>query len=433
MTCAVRRLHAAVDALRNGESVGQRIGRRQRRIGDRLTAAVPVRLGTLLMPVKRGEVSGVRHVGRIGDAFGEPERAVFVEQVDDAFAVVVVVDAVAGAQHAVAAVAQQLAPEAWSHIGGVGNRQARPEIVLLHRPIGLKSPRAWPAGANEMYGCTLLPSAACWPRVSKPLVEIGGGRDLLAVDLIRRLQQRMMQAEGERQIRPDTPRVLPVILEFVVLEIAIEREPRAAAASRLAIGRDLIIRLRGDVVEQAGQVGHRVVIGAGEVRIDRGQAEGRGIEARTRADDAAVHQRVGIRHPRAVGQGVTQALIVNQTVLPAEADGVTPVRPGEIVDEVMYRHSRRRCLRVSAMERAHAIEIRVRALADACGRVALANVAVAQAVHQIRRERGSQSRSQSLAVIAIGGTGRIARETAAHPATSRPEGCRERKAGCGWK
>ena len=52
-----------------------------------------------------------------------------------------------------------------------------------------------------MYGCTLLPSAACCAASLEPLIEIGGGLHLLAVNLVRRLQQAVAQAEGEGQIR----------------------------------------------------------------------------------------------------------------------------------------------------------------------------------------------------------------------------------------
>ena len=126
------------------------------------------------------------------------------------------------------------------------------------------------------------------------------------------------------------------------------------------------------------------------------------------ADDAAVHQRIRIRHRRAVRQRIAQALIVDQPVLSAEAAWCgAPC--------VQVRSSTRFCtgkstmvVRVCGVEGAHAVEIRVRALPDAVAGIALANVAVAQAVHQVRRERGVESRSQSLAVAAIGGAGRIA-------------------------
>ena len=71
------------------------------------------------------------YIRRIGDGIGEPERAVLLKEIDDAFAEVVVVDPVTCAQRAVSAAAEQFPPETRSHIGGVGERDMGREVVLL--------------------------------------------------------------------------------------------------------------------------------------------------------------------------------------------------------------------------------------------------------------------------------------------------------------
>ncbi len=254
-------------------------------------------------------------------------------------------------------------------------------MVLLHRPIRLQSAGLAGRRKRNVRLHAVAQRSFCSAGF-EPLIEIGGGLHLLAVDFVGRLQQGVPQSEVDGQVGPDAPGVLRVILELVVLEIAIDHRARRQQGSGLPIGRDPIVGLRGHIVEQAGQVGHRVVVGAGKSVIDRRKSKHRGIETSADAYDAGIHQRIRIRDGRIVGQGIALVLVVNQPVVGAKLNGVASVGPGQIVNQVLYRHIDDGGSRLG-LDRAHAVEIRVRALADSVAGIALANIAVAQAVHQV--------------------------------------------------
>ena len=221
----------------------------------------------------------------------------------------------------------------------------------------------------------------------KPVPQIGSGRNLLAVDLVGSLQQGVAQS------------VVTVLFFLNRASIVLSSIPWPVDTP--------IVGLRGDIVEQAGQVGHGEVVRAGEAGIDRGKAEHGGIEALSGAYDAGINQRIGVSDGGIVGQGIAVPLIVNEAVVGAELQRVMRMRPGQIIDQILHWHIDDGGAGLG-IEGAHAIEIRIRSLTDSVGSVALANIAVTQAVHQGRGDGGVEAGGDAFAVAGIAGAGSLA-------------------------
>ena len=61
----------------------------------------------------------------------------------------------------------------------------------------------------DLTGCRRLSA------IEKPLMEVHGGCDLLTVDLIRCLQERIADSIGQSKVRPQTPGILNIPLPFI--------------------------------------------------------------------------------------------------------------------------------------------------------------------------------------------------------------------------
>ena len=58
--------------------------------------------------------------------------------------------------------------------------------------------------------------------LEEPVVRIDGRRHLLSMSFVRRLQQRVTQAESQGQVGTDTPRILKEVLKLVGFELAFD-------------------------------------------------------------------------------------------------------------------------------------------------------------------------------------------------------------------
>ena len=94
----------------------------------------------------------------------------------------------------------------------------------------------------------------------KPLMDVDIGLYLLAIDLVRCLQQRIAQAISNGKVRACPPGILHIQLHFIGLEVARHQGAGRLAKSRCPVCQIPVVVIVGDVADQPGQVHRRVVV-----------------------------------------------------------------------------------------------------------------------------------------------------------------------------
>ncbi len=221
-------------------------------------------------------------------------------------------------------------------------------------------------------------------------MRIDGGRDLLALGLIWRLQDGVAQAEGQGQIRERMPRILDEVLVLVRLEAARDHGTIRKKCTCRRAGHSVVIKI-GDRWDRPDQVGIGDVVRVGEAAIDRIKPEGRRVRW-------IPSEPVRIGRGVVIGVCVGGAVLMDESPVPANLDVVLSFRPVEIVDDVAYRHADdgaarlcRRCIDKS--------EIDIVTAADATLTVSLANVPVANVVDHRWRDRPSIAKRHAFGVV----------------------------------
>ena len=165
--------------------------------------------------------------GRIGDAGVQSERPELVEGVDDAFAVVVEVQAKTGSNRSL-------------FVGRVSDSQARCEIGLLLSPEP-GSVICGPTGSELQKRFVYFSmERGCVPLLV-PCIGIDGGRDLLPILLVGSLEDGVAEAKGDGQVRPRSPGILDIPFKFICLEMPIDEGPIGIKAPRRTALGDVVV------------------------------------------------------------------------------------------------------------------------------------------------------------------------------------------------
>src|SRR5579883_392399 len=132
----------------------------------------------------------------------------------------VVNNAEASADRRFPGAAEELLPDAFRRIRGVGDSKPRPEVLVVPRPIrpaaicraGEVEGESWRDGLAASHGRRA---------VVHEIAEADVGRYLGAVGFVGRLEQGVTQTGGDGQIRFPTPDVLEIPVGLPGAEIAV--------------------------------------------------------------------------------------------------------------------------------------------------------------------------------------------------------------------
>src|SRR5712671_3101146 len=146
----------------------------------------------------------------------------------------IVIETVATPDRALSGAAKERVQKTATAMGRVRKRESGSKVFVVPSPIGLFPIRlSGKVHRNHRMISVPLHHGLC--PFAKPVVQADTGRDLVAMSLVGRLQQRISQTSSEDQVRSQTPAVLRVHLAFGRLEIASEQFPGSKEVTGLVL------------------------------------------------------------------------------------------------------------------------------------------------------------------------------------------------------
>src|SRR5437660_11571484 len=169
-------------------------------------------------------------------------------------------------------------------VRGVSEGKARGQVFVIPGPVGLLPVRLSGKGFRH-YAAILRVISLALPHsgraLVKPAIEADTGRQLIAVDLIRGLQQRIAEPARQNQVGGKAPTVLEVHLTFCALKIT----GNQLAWSKEVPGFILVVD-RIALGKQTGNGRSRKVVGLAKTGIDGWIPARCRVQGCTRVSDA---------------------------------------------------------------------------------------------------------------------------------------------------